>query len=99
MVFRLGEMSHQPPERVMEEYELSKGKGWGVMAKNMGIKLGSPEFKALNACHDLDGAGKGKKGSKAKGKKEKTKHKGDEFVKSHDGDDEVKSSRGKARES
>ena len=46
MVFRLGEMSHQPVEKVMEEYKRDKGKGWGVMAKNLGIKPGS----ARNSC-------------------------------------------------
>jgi hypothetical protein len=73
MALRLGEMSHQPPEKVIDVYKANKGKGWGVMAKNMGIKPGSAEFKALKNGHDLDG-GKGKKGGKdkkGKGKKEK----------------------------
>lgn len=78
MVLRLGEMSHQPPERVMEEYNKNKGKGWGVMAKNLGIKPGSAEFKALKSGHDLDKGGKGMKDSKdqPKGKKGKSKDKG-----------------------
>lgn len=71
MALRLGEMSNKPVETVMEEYNKSKGKGWGVMAKNMGIKPGSAEFKALKNGHDLDGGDKGKKGGKGKGKKEK----------------------------
>jgi hypothetical protein len=29
------------------EYKQNQGKGWGVMAMNMGIKPGSPEFKEL----------------------------------------------------
>jgi hypothetical protein len=28
-------------------YKQSKGKGWGVIAKELGIKPGSPEFHAL----------------------------------------------------
>jgi len=34
---------------VAAEYEQNQGKGWGVMAMNMGIKPGSPEFKQLKA--------------------------------------------------
>jgi hypothetical protein len=81
MVFRLGEMAHQPVERVMEEYHKNKRKGWGVMAKNLGIKPGSAEFHALKGGHDLDGGpnmgkkdstGKSKnKGKKSRGKKTK----------------------------
>jgi len=79
MALRIGEMSHQPVERVIEEYNKNKGKGWGVMAKNMGIKPGSAEFHALKGGHDLEGgSGKGKKDSKAKskGKEGKSKDKG-----------------------
>ena len=69
MVFRLGEMCHQPFERVMEEYNKSRGKGWGVIAKNLGIKPGSSEFHALKGGHDLySGPDKGKKGSSEKSK-------------------------------
>jgi len=74
MVFRLGEMSHQPPERVMDEYKANKGKGWGVIAKGLGIKPGSAEFHALKRGHDLDG-GKDK-GKKDKKQKSKRKNKG-----------------------
>jgi len=34
---------------VAEEYHRNEGKGWGVMAKEMGIKPGSPEFHRLKA--------------------------------------------------
>ena len=79
MALRLGEMSHQPFERVMEEYNKKKGKGWGVIAKNLGIKPGSAEFHALKGGHDLDsGPDKGKKDSKGKSKDKggKSKDKG-----------------------
>jgi len=67
MVLRLGEMSHHPVERVLEEYNTGKGKGWGVIAKRLGIKPGSPEFHALKAGHDFDnGSVGGKKSSKKK---------------------------------
>jgi hypothetical protein len=47
MIFQLSHMSHQPLERVMPVYEAHKSKGWGAMAKELGIKPGSPEFHAL----------------------------------------------------
>lgn len=73
MVFRLGEMAKRPPEEVLEQYKAGKGKGWGAMAKSLGIKPGSKEFHALKRGHDLNGGGKDKKSgkdkSKGKGKK------------------------------
>jgi hypothetical protein len=69
IALRLGEMSNLPPNRVITEYK--SGKGWGVVAKNLGIKPGSPEFHALKQNHDLYGgdSGHGKGKSKGKGKK------------------------------
>ncbi|MBN1545175.1 MAG: hypothetical protein JW902_00785 [Syntrophaceae bacterium] len=55
MALRLGEMSHYPPERVIDIYKANKGQGWGVMAKELGIKPGSQEFKALKNGHDFGG--------------------------------------------
>ena len=66
IVFRLGEMSGRPYDRVMREYKTSKGKGWGVIAKNLGIKPGSREFHELKRSQDLYN-GQGVKG-KGKGK-------------------------------
>jgi hypothetical protein len=69
MVLRLGEMSGKPLDYTLEQYRANKGKGWGVLAKSLGIKPGSPEFKALKAGHDLNGkAVKGKGNKKKKGK-------------------------------
>jgi hypothetical protein len=81
MVLRLGEMSGRPYERVLDKYKANQGKGWGVVAKSMGIKPGSAEFHALKRGHDLDrGPAKGrksaKKGSSKKGSKDKEKGKG-----------------------
>ena len=72
MVLRLGEMSHQPTDYVIKQYRSGKGKGWGVLAKSLGIKPGSKEFHALKRGHDLHGgndiiAGRGK--GKGKGRK------------------------------
>jgi len=70
MVLRLGEMSNQPTESVIEEYKSGKGKGWGALAKSLGIKPGSKEFHALKRGHDLyDQKPNGKRKGKGKGKK------------------------------
>ena len=53
IVFRLGEMSHRPTDQVLREYKTSKGKGWGVIAKSLGIKPGSKEFHELKRSQDL----------------------------------------------
>lgn len=77
MVFQLGQMSGQPTERVLHTYKSSRGKGWGVMAKELGIKPGSAEFHALKSGdlsftgHPADGQdspGKGKGNGKGHGK-------------------------------
>ena len=76
MVLRLGEMSGRPTDYVINQYRSGKGKGWGALAKSLGIKPGSEEFHALKNGHDLHddknmGGGKGKEKSKGKGKKPK----------------------------
>ncbi len=47
MVFQLGQMANKQPDMVLQTYQSNKGKGWGVIAKQLGIKPGSPEFHAL----------------------------------------------------
>lgn len=56
MVLRLGELSHRPVKDVLSVYKANKKKGWGVIAKKLGIKPGSREFHALKRGHDLDNA-------------------------------------------
>ena len=56
MVLRLGELSHQPTDYVISQYRANKNKGWGALAKSLGIKPGSREFHALKAGHDLHGS-------------------------------------------
>jgi len=73
MVFRLAEMSANPTGYVIEKYRSEKGKGWGVIAKNLGIKPGSKEFHALKRGDDIyddndKNMGKGKEKGKGKGK-------------------------------
>lgn len=59
MVLRTAEVAKQPPERVVTEYQAHKGHGWGVIAKNLGIKPGSAEFHALKRGEALGGGGSG----------------------------------------
>lgn len=68
MVLRLGEMAKRPPEEVLREYKSSRGKGWGALAKSLGIKPGSKEFHALKRGQDLYG---GSGTAKGKGKHKK----------------------------
>jgi hypothetical protein len=72
MCLQLGEFAHRPPEVVVQRYQRSKGKGWGVLAKELGIKPGSAEFHALKRG-DLHFTGEpsashGKSKGKGKGK-------------------------------
>jgi len=63
---------------VVDKYKANKGKGWGVIAKQLGIKPGSKEFHALKngAYGELEKVkGKGKHKEK-KGKKSSKKGKG-----------------------
>lgn len=68
MAFRLAEMSKKPIDTVVEVCEKNRGKGWGVIAKNLGIKPGSPDFHALKRGHDLNGGERVKGKQKGKGK-------------------------------
>jgi len=76
MCFQLGHMTRKPYQKVVEVYQTKRGQGWGVIAKSLGIKPGSPEFHALKRGdfvfngepQDVPGKGKGK----GKGKGQKT---------------------------
>ncbi len=72
MCFRVGQVASHPVEVVMKEYQAHKGQGWGVIAKNLGIKPGSKEFHELkkgNFGGDDSESSKGKGKDKGKGKK------------------------------
>jgi len=60
MALQVADLTRRPVEDVITVYKKSKSKGWGAMAKEMGIKPGSPEFHALK--------GKVKEKSKGNGK-------------------------------
>lgn len=53
MALRFGELSHHPVDDVLSVYKDNRSKGWGVIAKKLGIKPGSKEFHALKQGHDL----------------------------------------------
>ncbi|MBN2061302.1 MAG: hypothetical protein JW882_12890 [Deltaproteobacteria bacterium] len=86
MAVGLANISNRPLNYVVEEYQKNKGRGWGVIAKNLGIKPGSKEFHALKngGSEQLGkvkkkGAGvkdKEKKPDNSKGKPYKGKNKG-----------------------
>jgi hypothetical protein len=71
MVFQLGQFANVPHDRVMAVYTPNKKKGWGAIAKELGIKPGSKEFHALKSG-DLHftgvPAGSGDSPGKGKGK-------------------------------
>ena len=53
IALRLGEMSGRPVDYVIERYSSNKSRGWGALAKSLGIKPGSEEFHALKRGQDL----------------------------------------------
>ena len=73
MVFQLGRMTGYPTDRIMRTYGSGKGKGWGAMAQELGIKPGSEEFHALkrgefNYAMPQSKKGGGQGGSQGSGK-------------------------------
>ncbi len=70
MVLQLGQMANKPPEVVLQTYQQGKGRGWGELAKELGIKPGSREFHALKRG-DLHFTGEPGGGGHGKGKKGK----------------------------
>lgn len=69
MCLRLGQVSQRPVDDVVAEYQKNRGKGWGVVAKNLGIKPGSKEFHALKEGRfDSPPPRHAEKGDKGKGK-------------------------------
>lgn len=67
MVMKVGQVAKQPQEVVLREYKANKRKGWGVIAKKLGIKPGSREFHELKKGFDGDDSGMGKGRGKGKG--------------------------------
>ena len=49
MILQLGQMSGKKPDTVLAVYGPNRKKGWGAIAKDLGIKPGSAEFHALKS--------------------------------------------------
>lgn len=68
MILHLSQMSHVAPEVVLQRYQRNRGKGWGNLALELGIKPGSPEFHALKrgnlSFNGVSGSGADKKQGK-----------------------------------
>lgn len=68
MAIRLSRMSGRPLDHVVREHRANRGRGWGVIAKRLGIKPGSKEFHELKkgelSLHDEAPHGKGPKHDK-----------------------------------
>ena len=69
IVLRLGEISAQPLDRVMAEYDFCRKKGWDAVAKRLGIGTGCGEYRKLKAGEDLYGANHGKGKAKDNGQR------------------------------
>jgi hypothetical protein len=70
MCLQLSQMTKKQPDMVVQTYNSHKGKGWGSVAQELGIKPGSAEFHALKRG-DFAFTGepdKGKGPGKGKGK-------------------------------
>jgi hypothetical protein len=56
----IAHLTHSTLNNVVTSYRLNKGKGWGIIAKEMGIWPGSEEFLALKAkCKSQKDKGNG----------------------------------------
>jgi len=45
----LGKQTKKPVDEIIDQYQKNRSRGWGYIAREMGIKPGSPAFKALKA--------------------------------------------------
>ena len=71
LAFKISQITSKPVDQVLKSYSVNKDKGWGAIAKDLGIKPGSPEFHALkgkskstgnsNSHGNSNGNGQGKK--------------------------------------
>lgn len=49
LVLEMNRITKQPVDRVLRSYDANKSKGWGAIAKDLGIKPGSKEFHEMKA--------------------------------------------------
>jgi hypothetical protein len=69
LALELTKLSGKSIDQVVEIYEVNKDKGWGFIAKELGIKPGSPEFHKLKEDTKNKGAKGKSKSNKGKPKK------------------------------
>lgn len=71
MTAQLASLLNKPFDDILNSFNKNKGKGWGVIAKEMGIKPGSPEFHQMKKMMKSNGnskeKGNGNSGNKGKG--------------------------------
>lgn len=72
MCFQLGQWTNKSAEEVVKVYKANQNKGWGTLAKSLGIKPGSAEFHALKSGNLVfsgrPSSGQNEKQGKGKGK-------------------------------
>jgi len=68
LTVELAKITEKSVDEVVTVYTANKNKGWGVIAKELGIKPGSPEFHALKGKTKEKGKGNSKSKGKGKGK-------------------------------
>lgn len=66
MTLEIARIAKKPVDSVVKSYELNKKKGWGAIAKEMGIKPGSPEFHQLKSNSKTHGKPAAKGGKPVK---------------------------------
>jgi hypothetical protein len=67
MAVEIARITGKTVDQVVSVYQKDHGRGWGVMAKELGIKPGSPEFHALKGNVKSKG-NHGNPGNHGKGK-------------------------------
>lgn len=68
MVLEIQQITKKPLDTVLTSYDKNKSKGWGAIAKDLGIKPGSAEFHQLKANMSKDKPGNGNKDNQGNGK-------------------------------
>jgi len=69
LALEIAKILKKPADDVVKVYRTNKQKGWGAIAKELGIKPGSPEFHALKGSADKHASkGKNKENGKGEGK-------------------------------
>jgi hypothetical protein len=58
----LARISGKPPAAVLDSYKSNRGRGWGAVARSLGVRPGSAQFQALKQ-------GAGRQSEKARGRK------------------------------